>query len=158
MKLRVVLTGILLVFVAVSVVYLVMDETQPQQSNETSTDVAAETADTGKKVVVYYFHGNKRCSTCRKLEAYSEEAIAGGFASELDSGGLEWRVVNTDEKANAHFVTDFELVTKSVVLVEYRDGEVVRWKNLKLVWQLVGDQDGFLRYVRDETRDFLSES
>lgn len=108
-------------------------------------------------VVAYYFHGHKRCSTCRKLEAYSQEAIVGGFAAELSSGELEWRVVNVDEKANSHFTTDFELVTKSVVLVEYRDGEVVRWKNLKLVWQLVGDEDGFVRYVRDETRDFLAE-
>ena len=108
-------------------------------------------------VVAYYFHGNKRCSTCRKLEAYSAEAITGGFASELESGELEWRVVNTDEAANAHFMTDFELVTKSVVLVEYRDGEVVRFKNLKLVWQLVGDEDGFVTYVRDQTRDFLAE-
>ena len=87
----------------------------------------------------------------------SKEAITGGFASELENGELEWLVVNTDEKANAHFVTDFELVTKSVVLVEYRDGEVVRFKNLKLVWQLVGDQDGFIRYVRDETADFIAE-
>lgn len=113
--------------------------------------------DADNAVVAYYFHGNKRCSTCRKLEAYSEEAIVGGFASELESGELEWRVVNTDEAANAHFITDFELVTKSVVLVEYRDGEVVRFKNLKLVWQLVGDEDGFVTYVRDETRDFLAE-
>lgn len=108
-------------------------------------------------VVAYYFHGNKRCSTCRKLEAYSAEAIKGGFAAELEAGELDWRVVNTDDKENAHFITDFELVTKSVVLAEYRDGKVVRFKNLKLVWQLVGDEDGFVRYVRDETRDFLAE-
>jgi len=126
-------------------------------ADEAETVAVTETTDSGDAVVAFYFHGNKRCSTCRKLEAYSDEAITGGFASELDSGELEWRVVNTDEEANAHFVTDFELVTKSVVLVEYRDGEVVRFKNLKLVWQLVGDQDGFLRYVRDETRDFLAE-
>jgi hypothetical protein len=118
---------------------------------------ATAAASTENGIVAYYFHGNKRCSTCRKLEAYSEEAITGGFASQLSSGELEWLVVNTDEKANAHFVTDFELVTKSVVLVEYHDGEVVRWENLKLVWQLVGDQNGFLRYVRDETRDFIAE-
>ena len=48
-------------------------------------------------VVVYYFHGNKRCSTCRRLEAYSEEAITGGFASELENGDLVWLVVNTDD-------------------------------------------------------------
>ena len=120
-------------------------------------EVETAAADSDNATVAYYFHGNKRCSTCRKLEAYSEEAITGGFSSELKSGDLVWRVVNTDDAANAHFVTDFELVTKSVVLVEYHDGKVVRFKNLKLVWQLVGDQDGCLRYVRDETRDFLAE-
>jgi len=120
------------------------------------TETVATEPDNG--VVAYYFHGNKRCSTCRKLEAYSQEAIVGGFAAELSSGELEWRVVNVDDKANAHFTTDFELVTKSVVLAEYRDGKVVRFRNLKLVWQLVGDEDGFVRYVRDETRDFLAES
>ena len=126
-------------------------------ADEAESSAATAAAATDNGIVAYYFHGNKRCSTCRKLEAYSEESITGGFASELEAGELEWRVINTDDKANAHFVTDFELVTKSVVLVEYRDGEVVRWKNLKLVWQLVGDQDGFLTYVRDETRDFLAE-
>ena len=120
-------------------------------------EAAASAMDSDSGIVAYYFHGNKRCTTCRKLEAYSAEAIVDGFSSELESGELEWRVVNTDDKEHAHFITDFELVTKSVVLVEYRDGEVVRFKNLKLVWQLVGDEDGFVRYVRDETRDFLAE-
>jgi hypothetical protein len=127
-----------------------------------STATAGETGtiatDPENGVIAYYLHGNKRCSTCRKLEAYSQEAIVGGFGPELSSGELEWRVVNVDEEANAHFVTDFELVTKSLVLAEYRDGKVVRFKNLKLVWQLVGDEDGFVRYVRDETRDFLEAS
>ena len=141
--------------VLVAVVVLAGTTLSPPAAAAGETQTTATDADNA--IVAYYFHGNKRCSTCRKLEAYSEEAITGGFTSELESGELEWRVVNTDEDGNAHFVTDFELVTKSVVLVEYRDGEVVRWKNLKLVWQLVGDQDGFLRYVRDETRDFLAE-
>ena len=141
--------------VLVAVVVLAGTTLSPPAAAAGKTQTTATDADNA--IVAYYFHGNKRCSTCRKLEAYSEEAITGGFTSELEAGELEWRVVNTDEDGNAHFVTDFELVTKSVVLVEYRDGEVVRWKNLKLVWQLVNDQDGFLRYVRDETRDFLAE-
>ena len=141
--------------VLVAVVVLAGTTLSPPAAAAGETQTTATDADNA--IVAYYFHGNKRCSTCRKLEAYSEEAITGGFTSELEAGELEWRVVNTDEDGNAHFVTDFELVTKSVVLVEYRDGEVVRWKNLKLVWQLVGDQDGFLRYVRDETSDFLAE-
>lgn len=137
------------------VVLLIGTTLSPSAAIAGEAETTATAADDA--VVTYYFHGNKRCSTCRKLEAYSAEAITGGFVAELDSGELEWRVVNTDDSENAHFITDFELVTKSVVLVEYRDGEVVRWKNLKLVWQLVGDEDGFVRYVRDETRDFLAE-
>ena len=62
---------------------------------------------------------------------YSEEAIRGGFADELASGRLAWRVVNIDEPENKHFVQDFELVTKSLVLVEYQDGKVTRCENLQ---------------------------
>lgn len=122
---------------------------------------AAETPEDGGSVappsgiVAYYFHGNMRCKTCRKIEAYSDEAITEGFTDELASGQLEWRVVNTDISENEHFVTDFELVTKSVVLAEYRDGKVFRFNNLSKVWKLVGDKDDFITYVRAETREFL---
>ena len=146
------------VFVAVVALVGVGFNPTAVMAGEEEKAAATPAADSDGGIVAFYFHGNKRCSTCRKLEAYSAEAIVDGFTSELESGELDWRVVNTDEKENAHFITDFELVTKSVVLVEYRDGEVVRFKNLKLVWQLVGDEDGFVRYVRDETRDFLAES
>ena len=93
----------------------------------------------------------------RKLEAYSEEAISSGFADELASGDLIWKILNTDEEDNKHFVNDFELVTKSVVLVEYRDGRVVRFENLKDVWKLVGDKGDFVKYVQDSTRKFLGQ-
>jgi hypothetical protein len=122
---------------------------------QTTAAVAPQTLDAG--VVAYYFHGNLRCRTCQTIEAYSEEAIRSEFADELASGHLVWRVVNTDDPENKHFVKDFELVTKSLVLTEYRDGEVTRWENLKQVWQLVRDKEQFLEYVRSSTRRFLQE-
>jgi len=79
---------------------------------------------------------------CR--EAYSQEAISEAFADELAAGTLSWKVLNTDEKANKHFVTDFELVTKAVVLVEYLDGKVVH-------------KEEFIKYVQDSTREFLGQ-
>lgn len=111
----------------------------------------------GTEVVAYYFHGQFRCSTCRKLEALSKEAISSGFAKELGSGRLAFRVVNVETPDTEHFVRDFQLVTKSLVLVEYRDGNVVRWKNLPKIWQLVRDREAFIRYVQEETRAFLGE-
>ena len=109
-------------------------------------------------VVAFYFHGNVRCATCKKIEAYADEAIAQGFVDELESGRLTWRVVNIDESANKHFIEDFQLVTRSVVLVEYRDGKVLRWENLDKVWQLVRSKDNFVSYVEGETSEFLGTS
>ena len=117
---------------------------------------AVDRSATGQ-VVAYYFYGNVRCATCRKLEAYSKEALEDGFAQEIASGGLEWRAVNVDEPENEHFVTDFELVTRALVLVEYADGEMTRWQDLKLIWKLVGDKAGYMTYVREATSDFLQE-
>jgi len=122
---------------------------------QTTTAVAPQTLDVG--VVAYYFHGNLRCRTCRTIEAYSEEAIRTEFADDLASGRLAWRVVNVEEPENKHFAKDFELVTKSLVLAEYEDGEVTRWENLNRVWQLVRDKERFLEYVRRSTREFLRE-
>ncbi len=126
-------------------------------AGETTATVGSQDSAPTTRVVAYYFHGDVRCATCRKIEAYTAEAIRAGFPEEIDSGRLEWRVVNTDQPGNAHFVDDFELVTKSVVLVAYRGEEVERFENLRLIWQLVRDRDGFLRYVREATRDFLQD-
>ena len=128
-----------------------------------SAETPTATAEPGAEVeasgfVAYYFHGNLRCATCRKIEAYSEEAISEGFAHELTSGRLVWLAVNTDEAEHKHFVTDFELVTKSLVLVEYQQGEVVRFENLDRIWKLVGAKDAFLEYVNDRTRKFIGSS
>jgi len=79
------------------------------------------------------------------------------LADELGSGRLAWRVVNVEEPENEHFVKDFELVTRSLVLTEYEDGEVIHWENLKQVWQLVRDKEQFLDYVHSSTREFLQE-
>jgi hypothetical protein len=110
------------------------------------------------ETIVYYFHGNVRCATCRTIEAYADEAVHAAFAAELEDGTLEWRVVNIDEPANRHFIQDFQLVTRSVVLAEYRDGTVVRFENLDKVWQLVRDKERFLDYVQGATRVFLGSS
>jgi len=136
------------VFVGISGVSIPSSAAGPSESG---------TAGDGVHFVAYYFYGNLRCATCRKLESYSEEAISEAFADELASGELTWKILNTDEEDHKHFVKDFELVTKSVVLVEYRDGQVVRFENLKDVWKLVGDKEDFVKYVQDSTREFLGQ-
>ncbi len=109
------------------------------------------------KVIAYYFHTNTRCSTCIKIEQYSREAIEQGFPNELKNGKLEMRIVNYESPENRHFMQDYRLVSKSLVLVNLVDGKQTKWTNLRLVWQLTGHKDAFLNYVRKEVRGYLSQ-
>ncbi len=162
MKPKTVVTAVLLLFVAASVVYLVVNEMgngsaaqqKAPQTPKLGNTTGDETAE--NKVVVYYFHGNFRCATCRTIEAYAKESVDTGFPKALEDGRLEWRVVNIEETDNEHFVKDFELSTRSVVLEEIANGKRKRWKNLDRVWELIrGDKDTFLKYIQDETKAFL---
>jgi hypothetical protein len=110
------------------------------------------------QVIAYYFHGNVRCPSCRKIEAYTKEAIDSAFGESLKSGKLEWRVVNTDSSENEHYLKDYQLFTKSVVLSDVHDGTQTRWKNLGKVWELLGDQAKFHAYIQDEMRPFLDST
>lgn len=115
----------------------------------------ANTAAASPKLVVYYFHGNTRCITCRKIESYAKSAIESGFAAELKTGQIEFRAVNVEEPNNEHFVQDYQLATRSVVLSRLRNDKQDAWKNLDQVWTLVRDPEAFQRYVVGETKQLL---
>ena len=110
-----------------------------------------------EKVYAYYFHGSLRCPTCYKLEQYSKEAIENNFKSELATGKLEFKVVDIDQKANAHFINDYQLYTKALVLSLVKDGREIKSKNLIKIWELVGNKDKYVVYVSQELAGFLKE-
>ncbi len=110
------------------------------------------------RVVAYYFHGTFRCDTCRTIEQYSHDAIQTYFAKELENGKLEFRPVNIEEPENRHFIHDYQLVTRSLVLSLVSDGKEMKWKNLADVWKLARDKERFFQYVKDEVETFLKET
>ncbi|MBI2213073.1 MAG: hypothetical protein HYU52_05440 [Acidobacteria bacterium] len=114
-----------------------------------------EPARPARKVVATYFHGDVRCITCRKVEAYAREAVEEGFKPQVAAGSVEFRAVNLDVAENAHFVQDFQLTNKSVVVTEEVNGVVGRWAKLDNVWGLVGNRDAYRHYVQDAVQGFL---
>jgi hypothetical protein len=116
---------------------------------------AADTAAVRRQVIAYYLHGKARCSNCVKIENWSREAIETAYPEELADGRLAWKVVDVEAKGNEHFVEDFQLYTKSLVLVEQIGGKQVRWKNCARVWEHLTGKEGFLAYVRAEVAAYL---
>lgn len=125
---------------------------QPPDSN------AAVTPAGHGQVIAYYFHGDRRCATCQKLEAYSHEAIETGFADRLNDSTLVWRVINFEQADNEHFAKDYELYSQAVILSRVVDGKEVGWVNLDQIWTLVGDKEKFVAYIQAETDRFLNKT
>jgi hypothetical protein len=97
-----------------------------------------------------------RCDTCRSIEAQAESAVRDGFPVEIANGTLEWRVVNTDQPDNAHFIEEYELTHGTVVLVERDGNDTRRFTALDRVWELVHDGESeFRSYVQDEVAGWM---
>ncbi len=144
---KAILKSLLILGLAVAIAY--------PDANASAQKTATPQPDT-HKVIAYYFHTNTRCSLCTKIEQYSHEAIENGFPYELKNGTLELRVVNYEQPENRHFIQEYKLVSKSLILVNLVNGKQTKWTNLKLVWQLAGNKNAFLNYVRREVRGYLS--
>ncbi len=110
------------------------------------------------RLIAYYFHTSFRCPTCHKLEQYSREAIETGFKDALASGKLEFRAINIEGKGNEHFVNDYQLYTKSLVISLIENGKEIKSKNLTKIWEYVGNKQKFFEYVTSEINNFLKGS
>ena len=152
MKSKQILAVALLVFVGLSIAYMLVKERDTSTvAEEPSTNANREKG----QLVVYYFHGDVRCATCHKLETYAREALEANFSDELGSKDIVWRTVNVDRSENGHYVGDYELVSKAVVLSWVVGGKEVRWKKLDEIWQKVNDKKSYLQYVRGSIEEFL---
>ena len=176
MNTKKILTAVLLLFVVVAVGTVVLkalitgdvaDSSSQRVSSQESSKLEGQgitsLGDTELKPdadveVVYYFMTTQRCQNCMKIESYTKEAVQEQFSEKLNNETMILKMVNVDEPQNRHFIQDYQLYTKSVVLVRYRDGKQVEWKNLDRIWNLLGDETAFKEYVVREVKAFVKES
>lgn len=100
------------------------------------------------RLVVYYFSQGKECVTCEQIPAYAREALETHFAPQLASGEIVWRAVDVDDTRNAQYIEQYNIFTKSIVLVKVSQGQEGASETLKDVWDLLNSKDAFIEYVR----------
>jgi hypothetical protein len=115
----------------------------------------AEIPSEREKVIVYYFHGTYRCSLCTKIERMAYEAIKDSFPKALKEDRLLWKPVNVDKPENRHFIKEYSLFTKSLIITEVKGEKQTKWKNLDKVWRLLRDQEKFSAYVTHEVKNYM---
>ena len=124
---------------------------KPEAPKDTSTKVE------NKQLVVYYFMTSYRCHSCHYIEETTRKALDESFDKEFKSGRMLFKMINIEEPANDHYVKEYKLYTKSVVLSSTVGGKETAWKNLDKVWQLIGKDDSFKNYIVSEVKAYLKE-
>jgi len=103
----------------------------------------------GSKTIVYYFYAKPRCVSCKKIEAYTREAV-----SSLNNPKVEFKTIDLDQPENKHYTQDYKLYTKSVVLSKVKNGKEIKSKNLTKIWTKLGNENAFKNYVTKEIKSF----
>jgi len=133
-------------------------ESTNDQSQSAKIDKQETAAPEKTQIIAYYFHGDQRCATCIKLESYSREALEDGFEEKMGDSTIVFTMVNYDQKENKHYIDDYKLYTKALILSKVSGGKEIEWVNLDKIWQLVRDKDKYLEYVRTETENFMNKT
>lgn len=148
-KIKPLFTALLLLFALGSAAYVLLYD------GAKSGGVDPAPASPATALIVYYMDMGKDCTTCLNLESYTREVVETRFEAELAGGRLEWRRVDVDLPANAHFVDEFLLYTKAVVLVRFDQGRQVGHDSLSRIWELAYDKEAYMDYVRGEIQAAL---
>lgn len=159
MKTKTLLRGVLLMFALGSLAFWGSREYRKSQaiSEAAAAPKIAETLPivTGNQVVMTYFRNGVRCVSCRKIEAHTAETAHKDFAGEMASGKLVFRVIDVDEPANHHYIKDYQLTGKSVIISLRADGEEKSRSDMDKIWDLLDEPEAFRAYLAEPIRKHL---
>ena len=156
MNIKTILRWVLLVIVVGSVGVYGLQKSRKHDPEPIEASVSQNTA--LATVVVTYFTTAVRCDSCRTIERLSRQAIEEGFPKEVANGEVVFRVLNTDREENQHFLTDYELTNKTVIVSHQKSGKQTEWVNRQDVWLLFDEPAEFLDYLREPVKRFLGKT
>jgi hypothetical protein len=81
---------------------------------------------TKTKVLVYYFHPDERCPIDQSIEKNTILLMQSLFVKEIKDGIIKFQVINTDDKANAKAVANFDINAQALYVVKIVNGKEIR--------------------------------
>lgn len=100
---------------------------------------------------LYYFMTDIRCSNCYKIENYTKEVF-----EELNNKNINFKVINIDQKENEHYIKEYNIYTKSVIISKIENNKEVKYKNFDKIWNYLGSKEKFKEYIRAEINNFIN--
>ena len=78
------------------------------------------------KLKVYYFHTEERCPIDQSVEDNTTKVMQSNFREKIKDGTIDFRIINTDDKANAKLLTGFEINAQALFIVKFEKGKEVK--------------------------------
>lgn len=121
-----------------------------------SAEAAQQPKTLANRVLVYYFHGTRRCRTCLGIQSTIEQTIKERFSKETASGKLIFKDVNIDEDANKHFVKEYQISFSSMIVAVQNNGKVTKWENGQKTWDYAHSPKELMDYTESLIRKYLA--
>ena len=125
-----------------------------KQQNSIPTSIKKPTQN---HVNIYYFHGNNRCKSCHLIEIMTKDTVQNNFKNELNSKTLIFKTINVEKPENTHFIKDYRLYNKTVLISLFKNNQEIKHKNLDKIWPHLRDPKTFKNYIKSETKAFLNK-
>lgn len=144
---------LLLGFVFIGMILAAMNgHYQGRDSDETGFE---QLSNERSGIVVTYFTTDVRCVSCRKIEALTAETIEERFEEERSNGTVVFETKNFDREENKHFIKDYNLSFKTVVISSADSARGHDWKRMDDVWKLIDDPQEFKDYLESGIRGMI---
>jgi len=91
---------------------------QTTQSDQDATEMS--TQNENNTVTVYYFHGDRRCATCKAVGSVSKQAVAEAFA---ENSNVVFKDLNIDIEKNNELKDKFELSGSGLFVFDGKEKE-----------------------------------
>ena len=90
------------------------------QSNDT-TIIINNKEEIASSVRVYYFHGTRRCTTCRTVEEVTNEILNTYYMDELATKKISFASLNLEKENNKPIVNDLRISGQTLLFVSEKD-------------------------------------
>ena len=132
-------------------------KTIPASRNAIAFNAATSSAKKEKDTIViaYYFHRTIRCPACLAIETNAGRIIEENFSQQIADGSLMWLPFNLDHPGGEEFSKKFDISVSTLVITKIKEGNLIEYKKLEKVWQLLEDKEGFSKYITEEIIEYL---
>jgi hypothetical protein len=106
--------------------------------------------------MILLFHYSERCNICLNMEKYTSEVLNENYPDLVAGKKIQFKLITMDRSDNQNLVERFGLLSATIVLVEFENGQEKRIKVLKDLWEYSQEEVVYKNMLKKELDQFLN--